>query len=61
MSTPAAPASLDWARDHMPILRSFAAEHGDAEPFDGVSVAVASHLEATTGVLVETLATAGAT
>jgi adenosylhomocysteinase len=51
---------LAWARDHAPILRSFAAEYGASKPFEGVTVAVASHLEAKTGVLIETLAAAGA-
>ncbi len=51
---------LDWARDHMPIHRSLATEYGDTQPFDGTTVAVASHLEANTGVLIETLHAAGA-
>jgi adenosylhomocysteinase len=51
---------LAWARDHTPILRSFAEEYGESKPFDGYTVAVASHLEAKTGVLIETLHAAGA-
>ncbi|WP_115863312.1 adenosylhomocysteinase [Halorussus litoreus] len=51
---------LAWARDHMPVLASFADEYGETEPFDGYTVAVASHLESNTGVLIETVRAAGA-
>ncbi|MDY6818964.1 MAG: adenosylhomocysteinase [Halobacteriales archaeon] len=51
---------LAWARDHTPILRSFGEEHETDEPLSGYTVAVASHLEATTGILIETLWRAGA-
>ncbi len=51
---------LAWARDHAPILRGLADESRDHRPFEGTTVAVASHLEASTGVLVETLHAAGA-
>jgi adenosylhomocysteinase len=51
---------LAWTRDYTPILRSLAAEHGDSQPLAGHTIAVASHLEAKTGVLVETLRDAGA-
>jgi adenosylhomocysteinase len=52
---------LAWTRDHTPLLRSFAEEFGRERPFDGLKVAVASHLETKTGVLIETLHAAGAT
>ncbi|MDG5777952.1 adenosylhomocysteinase [Haloarculaceae archaeon H-GB2-1] len=51
---------LAWARDHMPIHESLAEQYGESEPFDGYTVAVASHLETNTGVLIETLSRAGA-
>ena len=51
---------LAWTRDYTPILRSLAAEYGDSRPLDGDTIAVASHLEAKTGVLIETLREAGA-
>lgn len=51
---------LGWTRDYTPILQSLAEEHADATPLDGYTIALASHLEAKTGVLVETLHTAGA-
>ncbi len=52
---------LAWTRDHTPVLASLAEEHGETRPFDGYTVAVASHLETKTGVFIETLAAAGAT
>ncbi|WP_363465152.1 adenosylhomocysteinase [Halogeometricum borinquense] len=50
---------LAWARDYTPILRSFQAEYGESKPLDGHTVAFASHLEAKTGVAIETLHEAG--
>jgi adenosylhomocysteinase len=52
--------ALAWTRDYTPILRSLAAEHGDSQPFEGYTIAVASHLETKTGILIETLRDAGA-
>jgi adenosylhomocysteinase len=52
---------LVWTRDHTPLLQSFAEEFGTERPFDGLKVAVVSHLETKTGVLIETLHAAGAT
>lgn len=51
---------LDWARSHMPIHARLREQYADAKPFAGLTVAVCSHLEAKTGVLVETLAATGA-
>jgi adenosylhomocysteinase len=51
---------LTWARDHTPVLRSFQDEHGETKPLDGYTVAFASHLEAKSGVAIETLREAGA-
>ncbi len=51
---------LAWTRDYTPILRSLAEEYGDDEPLSDYTVALASHLEQKTGVLVETLNEAGA-
>jgi len=51
---------LAWTRDYTPILRSLAAEYGETTPLEGYRVALASHLEQKTGVLVETLRDAGA-
>jgi adenosylhomocysteinase len=51
---------LAWTRDHTPVLASLADEHAATAPFDGYTVAVASHLETKTGVFIETLHAAGA-
>ncbi|MFB6255089.1 MAG: adenosylhomocysteinase [Halobacteriaceae archaeon] len=51
---------LKWARDHMPIHQLLMDETKDTQPFDKYTVAVASHLEHNTGVLIETLHNAGA-
>ena len=51
---------LTWARDYTPILESFREEYGDSEPLAGYTVAFASHLEAKSGVTIETLHKAGA-
>ncbi|PSQ15470.1 adenosylhomocysteinase [Halobacteriales archaeon QS_8_69_26] len=51
---------LAWARDHAPVLGEFVAADRERRPFDGYTVAVASHLEASTGVFIETLHEAGA-
>lgn len=51
---------LDWARSHMPIHAQLRRQYGDAKPFAGITIAVGSHIEAKTGVFIETLAAAGA-
>lgn len=51
---------LTWTRDYTPILRSLAAEYRESKPLEGDTIALASHLETKTGVLVETLRAAGA-
>lgn len=51
---------LDWARSHMPIHAELRRLYADSRPFAGVTVAVGSHIEAKTGVFLETLVTAGA-
>lgn len=52
---------LAWTRDYTPILRSLAEEYRETEPLSDYTVALASHLEQKTGILVETLRDAGAT
>lgn len=51
---------LDWARNHMPIHAELRRMYGTSRPFAGLTVAVGSHIEAKTGVFIETLAAAGA-
>lgn len=51
---------LAWARAHMPVHAELRERYGTDRPFAGVTVGVCSHVEAKTGVLIETLAAAGA-
>lgn len=51
---------LDWARSHMPVHAELRRRYSEQRPFDGVTIAVGSHIEAKTGVFIETLAAAGA-
>lgn len=51
---------LAWARAHMPIHAILRERFHRDPPLKGVTVAVCSHLEAKTGVFIETLAAAGA-
>ncbi len=51
---------IDWAREHMPILRSLREEFESEKPLAGERLGMAMHVEATTAVLTETLAAAGA-
>jgi adenosylhomocysteinase len=51
---------LDWARAHMPIHARLRERFGASRPFADTVVAVCSHVEAKTGVFIETLAAAGA-
>ncbi|PSQ59934.1 adenosylhomocysteinase [Halobacteriales archaeon SW_7_71_33] len=51
---------LAWTRGHTPLLQSYAEEARRERPFDGLTVAVASHLEPKTGVFIETVRAAGA-
>ena len=51
---------MDWARQHMPIMRSIRAEFEESQPLAGQTVGMALHVEAKTAVLVETLAEGGA-
>lgn len=51
---------LDWARAHMPIHARLRERYGQTRPFADTVVAVCSHVEAKTGIFIETLAAAGA-
>ncbi len=57
MSTP---NPLTWARDHAPVLADLTDEFREERPFEGLTVAICSHLEASTGVFVETIHAGGA-
>jgi len=51
---------IDWARQHMSIVESLREDFEDEQPLAGETVAMAMHVEATTAVLTEALAAAGA-
>ncbi|WP_423750967.1 adenosylhomocysteinase [Salinirarus marinus] len=51
---------MDWARQHMPILRSLRESFEANRPLEGETVAMAMHVEAKTAVLAELLAAGGA-
>ncbi len=51
---------LAWARAHMPIHAALRERLREEQPFAGERLAVCSHIEAKTGILLETLAAAGA-
>jgi adenosylhomocysteinase len=51
---------MDWALQHMPILRSIREEFEAEKPLDGQRIGMAMHVEAKTANLVETLALGGA-
>ncbi|ABM60845.1 adenosylhomocysteinase [Halorhodospira halophila] len=51
---------LAWARAHMPVHTALRDRYREIRPFAGLCIAVCSHIEAKTGVFLETLAAAGA-
>ncbi|EMA42894.1 S-adenosyl-L-homocysteine hydrolase [Halococcus morrhuae DSM 1307] len=51
---------IDWARQHMPICAALREEFVETQPLAGQRLGMAMHVEATTAVLTETLAAAGA-
>lgn len=51
---------LAWARAHMPIHERLRKTYAPRRPFNGLTIAVCSHLEAKTAAFIETLAAAGA-
>lgn len=52
---------IDWARDHMPVLRKIQARFEKELPFRGITVAMCMHLEMKTAVLGQALKAGGAT
>ncbi len=53
-------AKLDWVRAHMPVHAELRRRLGRERPFAGITIGVCSHIEAKTGVFIQTLAAAGA-
>lgn len=51
---------LEWARRNMPVLAKIRARFEKEQPFAGLTISVALHLEKKTGILLETLAAGGA-
>ncbi|MFP4530371.1 MAG: adenosylhomocysteinase [Halodesulfurarchaeum sp.] len=51
---------IDWAFEHMPIVQSLRADFEAEQPFAGVTIGMALHVEAKTAALVEALAAGGA-
>jgi adenosylhomocysteinase len=51
---------LKWAESHMPVLKEIRERFTKEKPFKGLSIGMALHTEAKTGVLALTLADAGA-
>jgi adenosylhomocysteinase len=51
---------IEWAREHMPICAALREEFEADQPLAGERIGMAMHVEATTAVLTETLAAAGA-
>ncbi len=51
---------LAWARAHMPVHAALRERYAETRPFEGLCIAVCSHIEAKTGIFLETLAAAGA-
>lgn len=51
---------IEWARDHMPVLRVLGKEIREKGSLNGIRIAMALHTEAKTGVLALTLSEAGA-
>ncbi|MFO8156039.1 MAG: adenosylhomocysteinase, partial [Thiohalospira sp.] len=51
---------LAWAREHMPVHAALRERLGRTRPLAGITLAACSHVEAKTGVFLETLAAAGA-
>ncbi|MBW9221922.1 adenosylhomocysteinase [Methanothermococcus sp. SCGC AD-155-C09] len=51
---------MEWAKRHMPVLNLIREEFKVEKPFKGITIGMALHLEAKTGILAETLMEGGA-
>ncbi|PSW11373.1 adenosylhomocysteinase [Photobacterium sanctipauli] len=51
---------VDWARNHMPIMRSIIERFEKEKPFTGLTIGICLHVEAKTGVWLEALTKGGA-
>lgn len=57
---PSGELKIEWAKDHMPLLRGLEKEFTKDRPFNGLKVALSVHLEAKTAYLCKVLAAGGA-
>lgn len=51
---------IDWAREHMPIMRSLHGDMSARKPFKDLKISICLHVEAKTAVWVEALTAGGA-
>ena len=51
---------LEWVRARMPILQQIKREFQESKPFEGLRIGICLHVEAKTGVWIETLQAGGA-
>ena len=51
---------LDWARHHMPIMQALKERFSVEKPFAGHKIGISLHIEAKSGVWVETMMAGGA-
>jgi len=51
---------LDWVRERMPILQQLKTDFASAKPFTGIRIGICLHVEAKTGIWLETLIAGGA-
>lgn len=57
---PSGALKIEWAKNHMPLLRTLEEEFKAGRPFEGLKVALSVHLEAKTAYLCKVLAAGGA-
>lgn len=52
--------AIGWERERMPVVGALRETYAETEPFDGLTVGVATHVEESTGVYAEAVRAAGA-
>ena len=57
---PSGHKKIEWARNHMPLLRGLEDEYSVSKPFQGKKISLSIHLEAKTAYLCKVLAACGA-
>jgi len=51
---------IEWAKQHMPVLKEIRERFSEKKPFDEVTIGAALHIESSTAVLLRTLQAGGA-